>query len=216
MPAGPTQYSNTSVSLSSSSPGTIFMNTQEELSVLFMCVEGFLYGKISVLCDLVCTLVKEVQLFPGLGIYSGIFVIYLQCRSQEPRTTSIVFYTLCLLYLLSTATVVSDLLHQIITVSNNFINNNIIFLSVMQMRLTTSPVLIDVQSILFRLVIVQTTVNGCCDFIAQCILVRINHCTYHLFYSLKSSQIYRCWIVWGKNTRVVILPSFLAITYIGQ
>ena len=35
-------------------------------------------------------------------------------------------------------------------------------------------------------------------------------------YSPKSSKIYRCWIVWDKNTLVVIIPSFLTITYIGQ
>ena len=75
---------------------------------------------------------------------------------------------------------------------------------------------IDLKLILFRVTIVQATVTGCCDFIAQCTLVRIYHCTYHLFYSPKSSKIYRCWIVWGKNIWVVIIPSFLAITYIGQ
>ena len=41
-------------------------------------------------------------------------------------------------------------------------------------------------------------------------------CTYHLFYSPKSSKIHRCWIVWGENIWVVIAPSFLAITQIGQ
>ena len=70
---------------------------------------------------------------------------------------------------------------------------------------------------LFHLSIVQTVASGVCDFIAQCIIVRIiNHCTYHPFYSLKSSKIYRCWIVWGQNIRVVIIPSFLAIVYLGQ
>ena len=40
---------------------------------------------------------------------NGIFAIYIQCvLSTESRTTSIVFYSLCLLYLLSTATIVSD------------------------------------------------------------------------------------------------------------
>ena len=82
---------------------------------------------------------------------------------------------------------------------------------------TLSPQLqIDYQSMLFRIGIVQTAVFGCCDFIAQCILVRINHCTYHPFYSPKSSKIYRCWIVCGKNVCVVIIPLILAITYIGQ
>ena len=75
---------------------------------------------------------------------------------------------------------------------------------------------IDSQSMLFYLRVVQTAVNGCCDFIAQCTLVRINHCTYHRFYSPKASKIYRCWIVWGKNIYVVIVPLFLAITYLGQ
>ena len=71
---------------------------------------------------------KEVQLFPGLGIYSGIFAIYLQCTLKESRKTTIVFYALSLLFILSTATVVSDLLVAIITVSNNSICKNIIFL----------------------------------------------------------------------------------------
>ena len=71
---------------------------------------------------------------------------------------------------------------------------------------------------IFRLTIIQATASGCCDFLAQCILVRINlnHFTkYHPFYSFKFLKIYRCWIVWGKNIPVVILPSLLAITYLG-
>ena len=65
---------------------------------------------------------KEIPLFPGLGIYSGIFDIYLQCR-----TTTIIFYAPCLLYVLSTATVVCDLLVAIIHVSNNSICKYTIF-----------------------------------------------------------------------------------------
>ena len=66
--------------------------------------------------------------------------------------------------------------------------------------------------------IVQYTVNACCDFTSQFIIVRINHSTliYHSFYSPKSSKIYRCWIVWGQKICVVIIPSFLAITHLGQ
>ena len=36
----------------------------------------------------------------------------------------------------------------------------------------------DSRQIIYRLAIVQTLASGCCDFIAQCIMVRINHCTY--------------------------------------
>ena len=42
----------------------------------------------------------------------------------------------------------------------------------------------------------------------------INHCFIHL--NLNLSKICRCWIVWGKKIHVVIIPLFLAITYIGQ
>ena len=137
---------------------------------------------------------KEVRLFPDLGIYSGIFAIYLQFASKDLRTTSIIFYALCILYVLSTANVVSDLLYLIIDsdVSDNSIRKNIIYLLVMLMLLNTGSIpvqlQIDLQSILFRVAIVKNTVAGCCDFIAQCTLVCINHCTYHLFYSPKSSQ----------------------------
>ena len=98
------------------------MITQEQTAVLRMCIEGFLYGKIINLYP-----AKEVQLFPGLGIYSGIFAMYLLCRSKESRTTTIILYALCLLYFLSTATVVGDLLDYAIGVSNNSICKKIIF-----------------------------------------------------------------------------------------
>ena len=103
-------------------------------------------------------------------------------------------------------------------VSNNSICKNIIFLSVVQTRIRTLSIQgqIDSEATLSHLGTVQNTVIGCCDILAQCIMVRINHCTYHPFYSPKSSKIYRCWIVWGKDIRVVIIPSFLVIVFIGQ
>ena len=61
-----------------------------------------------------CTRAKEVQLlFPNLGLYSGIFAIYLQHtlaqNTGKSRTASIIFYALCVLYVLSTVNVVLDL-----------------------------------------------------------------------------------------------------------
>ena len=66
--------------------------------------------------------------------------------------------------------------------------------------------------------VVQVIITTCADFTSQCIIVRINHssCIYHPFYSPESSKIYRCWIVWGRNIRIVFIPSFLAITVVGQ
>jgi hypothetical protein len=166
-------------------------------------------------------MLNKSKLFPGLGLYSGIFALYLQCSSKKYGTATILFYALCLLYVLSTVTFIGDLVTLILEVSNNSICKNIIFFkSIVQSRIRTlSPQLqIDSQPTIFRLSIVQTTVSGCCDFIAQCIIVRINHydCTYQPFYSPKSSKIYRCWIVWGQNIRAVIIPLILAITYLGQ
>ena len=67
----------------------------------------------------------------------------------------------------------------ILEVSNNFIcSKNIIFLSVVKTRINVLN---------FPIENVQNTAAGCCDFLAQGILVRINHCTYHPFYSPKSS-----------------------------
>ena len=103
-----------------------------DLAVIDFCLEGFFFGKISVLCALTFTLAKKVQLSLGLGIYSGIFVMYLQCPSKESRTTIIVFYVLCLLYVLSVASVVSDSLGFILEVSKNSICKIII----MQMHIS--------------------------------------------------------------------------------
>ena len=66
--------------------------------------------------------------------------------------------------------------------------------------------------------IVRTITSGCCDFISQCVIVRTNHLYISSIfnYSPKPSKIYRCWIVWGQNIRVVIIPSFMAIACLGQ
>jgi hypothetical protein len=188
------------------------MFTLADLIFIDLCLEGFFFGKISV-CALTFTLAESNY---GLGIYTGIFALYLQCPLKESRTATIVFYVLCLLYALSMATVAMDLVQSVLGVSNNSIRNSII---IIQMRIgALSPQdENDSQSMLYRTSIVQMVANGSCDFIAQSILVRINHCTYHPFYSpTVSSKIFRCWIVWGKDIRVVIIPSFLAIAYIGQ
>ena len=46
------------------------------------------------------------------------FVMYLRCPPNKTRAT-ILFYALCLLYVLSTATFVADLLNLIFEVSTN-------------------------------------------------------------------------------------------------
>ena len=122
-------------------------------------------------------------------------------------------------YVLSTVSALLDLVAGMIEiVSNNSICKNIIFKnSVVQILQENSDNTQLLQSFEFHISIVQGTVSGCCDFLAQCILVRIlNHFTYHPFCSPKASKIYRCWIVWDQIISVVIVPSFLAIAYLGR
>ena len=81
-----------------------------------------------------CTLVKEVQLLPGLGLYSGIFVMYLQNQPDKStgKTATIVFHAICLLYVQSTAHFISDLVAVILVIEvsdNSICTKNIIFLS---------------------------------------------------------------------------------------
>ena len=127
-------------------------------------------------------MLKKSNYSPGLGIYSGIFAMYLQCQSNKStgRMGTFVFYAICLLYILSTIDFVCDLVALIFDVSNNSIcSKNIIFLSVVQSRNGSITNLLET---------VENTTSGCCDFLAQCILVRINYdCTYHSFYSSRSS-----------------------------
>jgi hypothetical protein len=98
------------------------MITYPDAVFIALCLEGFFYGMTSVLCALTCTLAKEVQLLPGLGLYFGIFAMYLQYASKTSRTTTILFYALCILYVLTTVSVVVDLVTIIVgEVSNNYI-----------------------------------------------------------------------------------------------
>jgi hypothetical protein len=162
-----------------------------EVAIIYFCLEGFLFGKIFIPCALACTLAKEVQLelFLGLGIYSGIFAIYLQCPSKQSRTAIIVFYVLCLLYVLSMASIASDTIGGILQVQNVVSNNSICKIIIFQICIgALSPQNQNDPPSIFRTSIVQVITNGSCDFIAQCILVCVNHRTSHPFYSPKSSK----------------------------
>ena len=60
------------------------LHDSTQLSTLTTCAEGFLYGKISVLCALTSTLKSPRS--RTLFWYSGIFAIYLQFPLKESRT----------------------------------------------------------------------------------------------------------------------------------
>ena len=73
------------------------------------------------------TLAKKSNNSLGSGIYTGIFIMYLLCPSNKSRTTIILFYAMCLLYVLTAVTLVLDVAFLLITVSNNSIRKNTIF-----------------------------------------------------------------------------------------
>jgi hypothetical protein len=70
---------------------------------------------------------KAVHISPGL--YSGIFLLYLQYRGSTKSTdkaNNIIFYALCALYFLSVAALLLDVSDFVISqaVSNNSLHNN--------------------------------------------------------------------------------------------
>ena len=78
---------------------------------------------------------------------------------------NVVFYALCLLYVFSFASVVLEVT-RFIYVSNNFTYHNNFF--------TPSVAQLGAIGLQLRLDLLETTLNGLCDFISQAILVRIN------------------------------------------
>ena len=79
------------------------------------CLEGFFYGtmRYHLFYTVIPQVTKRIRHYPISGLYSGIFVIYLQYHGSKKDANkgsfTIHFYALCLLYLLSVATIVSDL-----------------------------------------------------------------------------------------------------------
>jgi len=61
----------------------------------------------------------------------------------------------------------------------------------------TAAAVIHDTRITIHIPIVQSILFGCSDFVSQSILI------------------YRCWIVWGCNIQVVIIPSILAISFLA-
>jgi hypothetical protein len=66
----------------------------------------------------------------------------------------------------------------------------------------------------YKLDVFGTVLASCADFVSQSILVRTRR-AYYFFYSSKISKIYRCWIVWSRKIGVIIIPSILALAFLG-
>ncbi|KAF8801522.1 hypothetical protein BYT27DRAFT_6789041 [Phlegmacium glaucopus] len=95
------------------------------IDMIALCVEGFLCGMPFYVCY--TSLAKAVQYYTGSGIYSGIFVTYLQYQTSKEgtdKTNNILFYSHCALYVLSVAAFASDIAGTImIPVSHYSVSN---------------------------------------------------------------------------------------------
>jgi FtsH-binding integral membrane protein len=82
--------------------------SHREFEYLAICLEGFFFGELFVLQ--LSTPVSEEFLIPG--IYSGIFAVhsyYVSDKGSSNKKRSIIFYALCILYILSLAVIALDI-----------------------------------------------------------------------------------------------------------
>ena len=106
------------------------------------------------------------------GLYSGIFAMYLEhhgSRQSIDKAKNILFYALWVLYALTVATIIVDILVCLELPDPVSIDDHgclILFQ------------LLDVQTIVYHFQIIGVTLFTCCDFIAQSILVRTTGNTY--------------------------------------
>ena len=121
-------------------------------------------------------LFSSAELIPGTGLYTAIFIMYLQYQTSKRSVIDIVqnvlFYLICILYVLSVVTIIGDTVDFIITVSSSRLCRLVVFYyylhSLVQYLDTARP---PSNSLLLHLAFLQVTVTGCCDFLAQLILV---------------------------------------------
>ena len=90
--------------------------TQLQWSLLLITLTTLLYAckASSSVSYLINNCPKEAHNYPIPGLYSGIFVMYLQChaskkKSDDNRKPNIVFYSLCVLYVLSGAVIALEI-----------------------------------------------------------------------------------------------------------
>ena len=92
---------------------------------LGICLEGFFYGKIIPILQL---LLNPHNHYPNPGLYSALFVIYLKyeaCKQgMDNLKRTVLFYPLCTIYLFSVALVTTDMAGYILVVGKNSLRNN--------------------------------------------------------------------------------------------
>ena len=153
--------------------------------------------------------------------------MYLQYQLSEKeadKKTYILFYSILILYILSTAIIALDVatvIGELYLSHNSAGTNNNLFI-----RDSDGPVSLHMDQCISANLERQ---HSDFDFEYHDRLRRLylsnypskhkpvnHHDTLKSFYLPKYSKIYRCWIVWNRNIRVVIIPSIFAVTFFGQ
>ena len=141
--------------------------TIENIGYLSYCLEGFFFGDLSQICSTTVTapLSKEVSV---LGLYSGVFAMYLQYHSLSAKgadnARQTFSYALCVLYALAVAFIAFDIVIFVaVLTSVHFSTSRLSAMQTPDLNMST----------VYRLgSIVQPIMCGFCDFIGQSILVR--------------------------------------------
>ena len=136
------------------------------------CLEGLLFGMISV--NSYAQVAKAIQHCAIQGLYSGIFAICLQLKhsglqKSTDRARNILFYALSVLYALTTATFIVDML-QFCWIEVGIDDH---------CCLTLFQLVLQKVEIQYHLQIIQSIIFAFCDVMAQSILVRTTGNAYH-------------------------------------
>ena len=79
-----------------------------DFNYLGLCLEAFFFGAIFFF---ILQVLRPPSLFRSTGIYSAIFIMYIQYHSSERRSDmrkTILFFAICALYILSSVTMILD------------------------------------------------------------------------------------------------------------
>ena len=172
---------------------------------LARCLEGGLFGEQFYQYMPLSKLINN----PIPGIYSGLFAIHLALHATKRETDSskpkIVFYALSVLYVLTGALFAIEIVPVV--------SNSIFFF--FQPRANSVG---QDDAISYGFAVADATIFGCCDFIAQCILVRTAN-KLELQYSIHSIHlIFKDTLLLDcvrSKIHVIIVPSILTFTFLG-
>ena len=151
------------------------------------------------------------------GLYSAMFIVYMQYHASKKLgidKRNIFLYVLCILYMLSTATILLDVTRYV-TVSKTCIHRNKFSLYT---TIWVGPPFNDTCSSRTPPLLCVIDNSWLMRLLFSGSLSMHETITISIIYvhSSQFSKIYRCWLIWSCNIRVTIIPSILVFAFLGQ